>query len=433
MDNRVKTCEELTELQRMLREESYSLFLCDVKLRQKFLREVDIVKVAVDCGIPVAVTANYASMPLADDAIAVGAFTTLLKPFREADVLAALEHAASVIAAETPHESGPLPPTPPPEMHFGCLIGEHPCMLKLYSQIERMAVSDMTVLIRGESGTGKELVAKALHNCSPRAGKPFVAVNCASLNDQLLESELFGYVKGAFTGAFKNKQGLFQAANGGTLFLDEIGSVSINMQQTLLRVLEDKRIRPVGGTDSITVDTRVIAATNENMEQRMQNGDFRLDLYHRLSVLPIFLPPLRERREDIPILADAFLAHAKPGAKLSTDAVKLLTAAPWPGNVRQLENAISRAAALLKDDQNIIGVDSFPGELALEPEPTPRRVGEDSLFPGTDDTLTLKAYLRVCERHYLHVVLDSHNGDKEAAARSLGISLATFYRKFEEA
>ena len=399
---------------------------------QRSREKEDMVGTAVSHSIPVAVTVTYGTQPLAAAALEAGAYVSVMKPFRAEEVIRAVEEGLALGKANAQKET--IAPEEEPaenssELHLGYFIGEAPRMVELYEQIQKIASTDMTVLIRGESGSGKELVAKAIHECSSRALRPFVAVNCAALSEQLLESELFGYVKGAFTGAFHNKEGLFQAADGGTLFLDEIGSVSINTQQVLLRVLEDHLVRQVGGTESISVNTRVIAATNENMEQRIEDGKFRLDLFHRLSVLPIAVPPLRERREDIPLLVNYFLRKKECEANLTAEAMRILVNFDWPGNVRQMENVVLRLVALLPDGEHLIGAESLPEEFKQPAkEPVMQKVAAE---PKVDASLSLKAYLRQCERNYMRQVLESFGGDKEAASRSLGISLATFYRKYD--
>src|ERR1051326_327049 len=231
------------------------------------------------------------------------------------------------------------------------IVGSSPAIEKLKATIRTVAPTGSTVLIYGESGTGKELVARAVHACSPRATEPFVSINCGAFPETLLESELFGYVKGAFTGANQNKSGLFAFANQGTIFLDEISEMSVSMQVKLLRVLQERVLRPVGGTNEVAIDVRVIAATNRDLEKMVEEGSFREDLYYRLSVIPVHVPALRERREDIPLLANHFLKKYGPAAgksifKISDSSVKMLTGYEWPGNVRQLENTIERAVAL---------------------------------------------------------------------------------------
>src|SRR6516225_1306114 len=231
------------------------------------------------------------------------------------------------------------------------IIGQSPAVEKLKSTIRTIAPTGSTVLIYGESGTGKELVARAIHACSPRSAEPFVSINCGAFPETLLESELFGYVKGAFTGASQNKRGLFEVANGGTIFLDEISEMSVSMQVKLLRVLQERTIRPVGGTQETAIDVRVIAATNKDLSQMVANSTFREDLYYRLSVIPIHVPPLRDRREDVELLASHFLkkyasAAQKSIVRLSPESLAVLRAYDWPGNVRELENTVERAVAL---------------------------------------------------------------------------------------
>jgi two-component system response regulator PilR (NtrC family) len=240
------------------------------------------------------------------------------------------------------------------------IIGASPAMEKLKQTIRTVASTQSTVLVYGESGTGKELVARAIHACSPRSGEPFVSINCGAFPETLLESELFGYVKGAFTGANQNKRGLFEVADGGTIFLDEISEMSLTMQVKLLRVLQERCVRPVGGTEEIAIDVRVIAATNRNLEKQVAENTFREDLYYRLNVIPITVPPLRDRREDVPLLVNHFLRKYAPAAgksitRIEASSLSSLASYEWPGNVRQLENAIERAVALETADEIACG------------------------------------------------------------------------------
>jgi len=291
----------------------------------------------------------------------------------------------------------------------------------------------MTVLIQGESGTGKELVAHAIHDLSNRRRGPFLAINCASVPETLLESELFGHVKGAFTGATQGKDGLFLAASGGTLFLDEIGSIPLSMQLALLRVLQEHEIRPVGSVKSLPVDVRVVAATNENLTQLLEQGLFRNDLYFRLNAFPLFLPPLRDRKSDVALLTSDYLRREAEGISVSTEVMAALERYDWPGNVRQLLNVLNRAKALT--DNGILELDSLPPEFRVEEQPAAEAVPqtvqsqEEGLMPPG---MTLKAYLKMCERRYVRQVLESCSGNKEQASRVLGISTATLYRKCEE-
>ncbi|MGN0866588.1 MAG: sigma 54-interacting transcriptional regulator [Oligosphaeraceae bacterium] len=315
------------------------------------------------------------------------------------------------------------------QRHFGLMVGESGPMRELYHQIEKVADSDMSVLILGESGTGKELVAKAIHQSGRRAGKPFIPVNCASLPENLLESELFGYVKGAFTGAVRDKDGLFVAADGGTLFLDEIGSIPLATQMALLRALQEREVRPVGSTQPRPVDVRVVAATNENVEMLREQGRIRQDLFYRISAFPLHVPPLRERAGDLPLLCQAILEERSKGGEaaplqLSPAARLLLERHRWPGNIRELIHVLERGATLA--ERGIIRPRDLPRELGDGGQDVPEPPSPSS------PALTLKAYLRLCERQFLKKVLEEQGGDKEKAAKILGISVATLYRKLSE-
>ena len=297
------------------------------------------------------------------------------------------------------------------------VIGVSQVMASLFEMVRAIAPTSSTVLVTGESGTGKELVAKAIHGLSGRADGPFVTINCGALPDTLLESELFGYMKGAFTDARQSKKGLFEAASGGSLFLDEVGETSLPMQVKLLRALQERRVRRLGGTDEIDVDVRVIAATNAPLEMLVEQKRFREDLYYRLQVIPIRTPPLRERREDIPLLADHFLERfsrqmGKRVVKISEEAMSLLQGFSWPGNVRQLENVIERAVALETTE-------------AVLPERLPdpiRRPSRSGPLPAIGDGFGLDAYLLSVEARLLTEALDRARGDRAEAARLLGVS-----------
>jgi transcriptional regulator with PAS, ATPase and Fis domain len=297
--------------------------------------------------------------------------------------------------------------------------------------IKRVAPADTTVLITGESGTGKELVAKAIHSYSRRKDKKFVAVNCAALPEPLLESEMFGHMKGAFTGASANKEGLFETANGGTLFLDEISSMPMSIQGKLLRVLQEKEIRRVGGNNDIAVDARVIAATNTSLETMIQKGLFREDLFYRLSVIPIEIKPLRDRQEDIlPLVYHVLSKEAGDGEvpKLMPEVKDMLEKYLWPGNVRELENAIKHAVTFAQSGR--ITADVLPPRILNQvgAVQTPVHVEGDPALAAYRNK-SLKAFLREREKEYLDKVLSISQGDKEKAAKALKISLATLYRK----
>jgi two-component system, NtrC family, response regulator PilR len=293
-----------------------------------------------------------------------------------------------------------------------------------------VAPTDATVLIYGESGTGKELVAKAIHAYSNRKNAKFLPLNCAALPEALLESELFGHMKGSFTGASSDKEGLFETADKGTIFLDEIGSLPIGIQAKLLRVLQDKEIRRVGGNSSIPVDVRMLAATNSRLESMIEKGSFREDLYYRLSVIPVEIKPLRERHEDIVPLVYHFLRQECRSEsdlpKIEPNVRQILESYSWPGNVRELENAIKHALTFAKN--NVLTMDCLPAKI-LE------AVKDRKLFQQEDDFRgkSLKVFLRRKEQEYLSQVLTHAQGDKQKAAKALKISLATLYRKLPDA
>jgi two-component system response regulator PilR (NtrC family) len=300
------------------------------------------------------------------------------------------------------------------------IIGRSAKMQALYQMIETVAQVQSTVLVTGESGTGKELVARAIHDLGPRAEKPFVSINCGAFTETLLESELFGYVKGSFTGANTNRKGLFEAANTGTVFLDEIGEMSPAMQVKLLRVLQERKLRPVGATEETTVDTRVIAATNRDLASMVKDGTFREDLYYRISVIPIELPSLRERSEDIPELASHFVqkfcADAGRSLGISEPAVRLLEQYLWPGNVRELEHAIERAVALETTDS--IQPERLPEKITNY---NPYRIAETFEFP--EEGLNLTAHLDQLEKTYILEALRRTAGNQTNAAELLALSV----------
>jgi DNA-binding NtrC family response regulator len=299
------------------------------------------------------------------------------------------------------------------------IVGRSPQMLQVYKTIARVAESRSTILISGESGTGKELIARAIHFNSPRASRPFVAVDCSSLAETLLESELFGHVRGAFTGAVAAKKGLFEEADSGTCFLDEIGDISLAMQAKLLRVLQEHEIKRVGGTETVKIDVRIVAATNKNLEELVAEKKFREDLFYRLNVVSLQIPPLRERPEDVPLLADHFLRkyaaqNNKPVCRISPDAMEFLIRYRWPGNVRELENVIERAATL--SSSSLILFEDLPRRLQVEP-------AQVSLT-----SLPSRIPLSELEKLYIQKVLEETGGNKKRAAEILGVDRRTLYR-----
>ena len=311
------------------------------------------------------------------------------------------------------------------------IIGVSPAMEKLKQTIRTVASTQSTVLVYGESGTGKELVARAVHTCSPRATEPFVSINCGAFPETLLESELFGYVKGAFTGATQNKRGLFEVADGGTVFLDEIGEMNLTMQVKLLRVLQERCVRPVGGTDEISIDVRVIAATNRDLEKQVAENTFREDLYYRLNVIPVTVPPLRERREDIPLLVSHFVKKYAPAAgkkisRVQPESLSALARYDWPGNVRQLENAIERAVALETGEDLCV---ELPVERARA-RAAAAGAGADTISVPAGAVLPegmdMENYVADIERSLLKSALQQSNGVQTRAAEVLKISYRSF-------
>src|SRR6516225_257292 len=309
------------------------------------------------------------------------------------------------------------------------IIGQSPKMRAIFDLIQTVAPQTSRVLITGESGTGKELVARAIHENSARSQAPFITINCGAFPETLLESELFGYMKGSFTGANENRQGLFQAAHGGTLFLDEIGNMNLAMQVKLYRVLQEGKVRPLGSTEEIDVDVRVIAATNRDLEKAIASGEFREDLFYRLSVIPLHLPSLRERREDIPLLARHFLesfrkSMEKPIEAISPPAMRRLETYDWPGNVRELENTIERAVALESGSE--ISTTVFPDRISGASVVAVSLPGESAAFAFPAEGIDFDGVMAETEKRYLRAALDKADGVRTHAAELLKISYRSF-------
>lgn len=361
----------------------------------------------------------FGSVDSAVEAMKRGAYDYINKPFKMDEVLIVISRA--VEEKRLRRELVSMREALEARYAFGNIVGKSKPMQKVFDLIRRVAHTQATVLVQGASGTGKELVARAIHYNSPRKERPFVPVNCSAIPEELLESELFGHVKGAFTGAVSDKRGLFVEADGGTLFLDEISEMGPGMQTKLLRVLQEKEVRRVGDTRSTSIDVRVIAATNRRLEEEVKAGRFREDLYYRLNVIPLLLPHLRERTEDIPLLLDHFLqkyADEAGGVKrVSREAMAALMQYPWPGNVRELENAVERAAILCEGEE--IGVEDLPAELR-----SPESV---SLSRAAQEGATLEAL----EQEYVKMVLEQVEGNQTRAAEILGIDRRTLYRKLQ--
>jgi DNA-binding NtrC family response regulator len=344
----IKTASSGQEALRSFKHENFDLVLTDLKMAGmdgiQLLNEIS----QLDSSLPIILMTAHGSIETVKEALRGGAFDYLEKPLDRAKLLATISKAFAQMRAVDEE-----------------IIGVSEAMERVKKMIVKVAPSSSTVLIRGESGTGKERIARAIHKASPRANERFQAVNCAAINENLLESELFGHEKGSFTGAHAEKKGLFEIADKGTLFLDEIGEINVSMQAKLLRVLQEKEVTHVGGTRSIKVDVRVLAATNRDLEAMVKDGRFREDLYYRLNVIPILVPPLRQRRDDIKVLTEHFLrkhsANAARPMKLSDEARRLILDYAWPGNVRQLESAIERALLLAEGDE--ITIEDLPVEI----------------------------------------------------------------------
>ena len=395
----------------MIKDTVYDLVITDLKLPgidgMDVLRSVQ--KLARDTSV-IIITA-YATVDTAVEAMKEGAEDYIAKPFNLDEIRLIVRKVLDKKALVDDNRF--LRSQLKKKYSFGNIVGSSEAMIEVYKMIEKVKDSKATVLILGETGTGKELVARAIHFNSIRSEKPFLPVNCAALAETLLESELFGYAKGAFTGATRDKQGVFEVAHGGTVFLDEIGDISLRLQQILLRVLENGEIQPVGSTQRRKVDVRVVAATNKDLEEMIKTGAFRADLYYRLNVITLDLPSLRERKEDIATLADHFLKkyaeeNKRPIYRISREALNLLDRYEWPGNVRELENCIERAVLLSSDD--VVHGHHLPPTLQTAE-------ASNTVMSGT-----LETTLDAVEREMIVEALKNARGNKAKAARALGIS-----------
>jgi two-component system response regulator PilR (NtrC family) len=413
------------EAMALLREDKADILLSDIRMPD--MGGIDLLKAVRELlpDIEVIMMTAFANVDTAREAFLLGAFDFVQKPFDnellKETVARALAKISLIREKEALlEENKALIQGQRTRGKLGNIIGRSTKMLSLYQMIETVAQVQSTILVTGESGTGKELVARAIHDTSPRAEKPFVSVNCGAFTETLLESELFGYVKGSFTGANTNRKGLFEAANSGTIFLDEIGEMSFAMQVKLLRVLQERKVRPVGATEETHVDTRVIAATNRDLASMVAAGTFREDLYYRISVIPIELPSLRERAEDISELATHFVQKfcAPTGRSLgiSESSMRLLERYSWPGNVRELEHTIERAVAL--EHTSIIEPERLPEKVTNY---NPYRVAEAMEFP--DEGINLTAHLDQLEKTYLVEALRRTSGNQTNASELLKLSV----------
>ncbi|SFM90278.1 sigma-54-dependent transcriptional regulator [Thermodesulforhabdus norvegica] len=420
----VTTTDAIKALEMVRSGEKFDVVIADIRMKP-----VDGLAVLIEVKkhspeTSVVMISAYANEETALQAMNEGAYDYLPKPFQLDELYRILDELAGLKDSEEGEiQCGRY------HLHFGLFIGESPAMHRVYDAIRKVALVDSTVLISGESGTGKELVAKAIHRLSRRSKGPFVVVNCGGVPESLIESELFGYKKGAFTGATSDRKGLVEAAHGGTLFLDEIGELTPALQVKLLRLIQEKSIRRIGDTCDIPVDVRIIAATNRDLEQMVLEGSFREDLYYRLNVIPIRLPPLRERREDIPLLAHYFMEKyssllGKDVRRISSYALDILRRYDFPGNVRELENIIERGVAL--EQSRII----LPESLTIASGLMMRKKRVESPAPLFGEIppegLNLDELLEKVERHYLIEALKQTQGHKQRAAELLGMTFRSF-------
>jgi DNA-binding NtrC family response regulator len=411
------------EVIEQLEEEEVDLILSDVKMpRMDGLALLRHVK-AQHADIVVMMMSGHQDVAAAVEAMKAGAFDYLIKPFGRDEVVRAVQKGLAMRSLLV--ENLALKRQVRDQFARAQVIGSSPVWRKVGEMVEQIAPSRATVLITGESGTGKELIASLIHRLSPRADRPFITLNAAALPATLLEAELFGYEKGAFTGAQQRKPGRFELAHGGTLFLDEIGEMPPEVQVKLLRVLQDGAFERLGGTRTLQVDVRLVAATNKDLLHEVEAGRFRLDLYYRLNVITIHLPPLRERREDIPLLVAHFLRkfaeqNDKEVTGIQQQALQALQGYDWPGNVRELENVIERAVVLAKGPT--IGVSELPDYLQEK---------ETVFVPSNHFVLPANSTLADIERTAILQALQAHSGNRQAAARALNIGVATLYRKLK--
>ena len=410
------------EASKILKKEEFDVIVTDLKM--KGLKGLDLLEEAKNVAplTPVIIITAFGTIESAIKAMKMGAYDYITKPFQMDELVITVKKALEnrllkkeIVRLKKEVES---------RYHFHQMIGKSPSMQKIYDLIERISDTSSNVLITGESGTGKELVAKAIHYNGTRKEGPFIAVNCAAIPETLLESELFGYKKGAFTDAKSDKKGLVFEANQGTLFLDEITETPLTLQAKLLRVIEERELRPLGDTNSYLIDVRIISTSNRDINSLIQGNQFREDLYYRLKVIDIEMPPLRERREDIPILVQHFInkfsKEQKKGISgVSEDALKILLNYSWPGNIRELENIIQRAITLSQHE--VILPEDLPATII-------QKIDEKLFEKALEEKFTLDQL----EKEYIKRVLVETGGNKSKAAERLGLDRKTLYRKLEE-
>lgn len=424
---RVMTAVDAEEGLSLLREEAFDLVLLDLMLPGRGgLPTLDEIR-EMDPDLVVVMISAFASIENAVQATKRGAYDFVTKPFKNEELLHIIHNGLRQRQLEL--ENRRLRKTLEKRFSFQNIVGKSEPMQRVFDLINHVGPSRSTVLIAGESGTGKELVAKAIHNTSPRTERPFVALNCGSIPTDLLESELFGHVKGSFTGAVAAKKGLFEVADGGTVFLDEVGTLPMSTQAKLLRVLQEREFRRVGGIENIKVDVRIIAATNSDLKAAVEKGEFREDLYYRLNVITVPLPPLRDRKDDIPLLVDHFVSRicrheGRSPCSISHEAMKLLIDYDWPGNVRELENAIERAV-VLAPESGAITEDLFPRDILESAALGPAR----GQFNGNG--ASLKELTQDFERNLILAALRKTDWNQKKAAGLLRVNPTTLNEKLK--
>ncbi len=420
----VYSAEESDSGLKILNEHAIDLVLLDLMLPGRSGLEClkDIFEIAPD--VSVVMISAYASIENAVQATKMGAFDFVTKPFKNDELLNVIKNGLEIRALSLENQT--LRKSFRDRYSFQSIIGKSEPMQKVFDLISNVGPSKSTCLITGESGTGKELVAKAIHNCSPRIDGPYVALNSGGIPSELIESELFGHVKGAFTGAVSNKKGLFEIGDNGTIFLDEISTIPLETQAKLLRVIQEREVRRVGGLSNIQVDARIVAATNTDLKQEVKSGTFREDLFYRLNVISVDLPPLRERKEDIPLLADHFITifckqNDKNKYPLTQDALKILIEWNWPGNVRELENAIERAVVLAPDG----------GPITPELLPSELLSSRKTSFTVSPDGSSLKDLVLEFEKNLILTALKKSDWNQKKAAGLLRVNPTTLNEKLK--